>query len=153
MLRRQKPNGGRHRQIRILADPASNSIKLSVLIEFQTYITMPKSVKPCIRYFGVRRRMEVAQRQIRISADPFEFHQTHHSGEVSAVDYDAKVRLTLHTILWRQKPNGSRQRQIRILADPFELHQNQCFNRVSDVDYDAEVRSTLHTILWCQKPN
>ena len=86
--------------------------------------------------------MEVAQRQIQILADPFEFHQTQHSVEVSAVDYDAKVRLTLHTILWRQKQSRSRQRQIRILGDPFEFHQTHCPDR-NDVDDDDSFKRRL----------
>ena len=77
------------------------------------------------------------QRQIRILADPFEFHQTQCFDRVSDVDYDTDVRSTLHTIRWRQEPNRVRQRQILILMDPLEFHQIQCSDTVPDVDHDA----------------
>ena len=89
-----------------------------------------------------------SRRQIRILADPFEFHQTQRSDRVLGVDYDSEVRSTLHRILWRQEPNRG---YIRILVDPFEFHQTQCSNRVLDVDWDDKVRLTLHTIFWCQE--
>ena len=110
---------------------------------------MVKSLRPYIRYFGVRSHIDRGhQRQIRIWADPFEFHQNQCSDRVSDVDYDGEVRCTLHTIIWRRELNRGRRRQIRILVDPFEFNQTQCPDRVLDVDYDAEVFWTLHTRFW-----
>ena len=65
------------------------------------------------------------QRQIRILADPFEFHETLRSGRVSDVDYDAEDRSTPYWTLWRQELNRCSERQIQIWADPFEFHQTQ----------------------------
>ena len=66
------------------------------------------------------------QQQIRILADPIEFHQPQCSNRVPEVYYDAEVRFTLNTIFWRQESNRSRQPQFRILTDHFEFHQAQC---------------------------
>ena len=81
---------------------------------------MVKSVRPYIRYFGVKRQIG-HQRQIRILVDLFEFHQAQRSDRVLYVDYDGEVRCTLHTIIWRWEWNKGRRRQIRILVDPFKF--------------------------------